>query len=732
MSFRYFAILVAFVVSFLFTELNAINDDSTEIDSLEQILSSVRDTQKIKVLNKLSYYYSTTDLDKTILFAEQAYKLGMQLNYPYGIITSIKNKGVYYNSKRDYDTAIKNYLLLENSYKNYLSTKLLIENANVIANLYRKKANYDSALYYYNNALDLAKEQMDPLSIGSSMTSIGITHYSKGDLDASLKHIEKATPYLERARDTASLAKNYYMYGTIYHQKGDYVKALKSATKSFDLRVKAKLKKDQANSLTQIGAIYVSDNKLNKGLESYQNALEVKKELNEEEGVGELYHNIGGIYQRQNRQEKAIEYYLKAYEIKEKIGEKYNLSTALYSLGTIYLNKKIDIKKGLDFFEKALLVAMDQGSKSEAAQAYLGIGSCHYQLKNYDMALKNLFLALDYYENNKQSYILSYLYVILGTVFLESGEEVKALTYMKQGLVLAEKNNHTSSILENNRSLSSAYRKIGNYKKAYEHYKLYAELQDSLFNKEMNQQLLEMEGKYELEKKQKEIMLLEQEQQEKDLEIANKNIQLINQEKFRNILLAGLIIFILLGLLIYGRYKVTQKHLNFERHMKNVEKELAETNLKNEQLKSKQLEDELAFKHKELTNFGLYIIEKNQFLENLKQEVIKMKDDNAQSITKEILRHINDNLRNEQDKEEFSMQVDQLNEDFLYKLQQRFPDLSEAEKRLCTLLRINLSSKDISTLINITPKSVDMARYRLRKKFNLEAGETLNKFLSKI
>ena len=76
--------------------------------------------------------------------------------------------------------------------------------------------------------------------------------------------------------------------------------------------------------------------------------------------------------------------------------------------------------------------------------------------------------------------------------------------------------------------------------------------------------------------------------------------------------------------------------------------------------------------------------------------------------------------------------IDDINSGFISKLASIYPDLSNSEKRLASLLRIGMSSKEISLMMSMEPKSVDMARYRLRKKLNLQASDNLSEFLGKI
>jgi DNA-binding CsgD family transcriptional regulator len=131
-------------------------------------------------------------------------------------------------------------------------------------------------------------------------------------------------------------------------------------------------------------------------------------------------------------------------------------------------------------------------------------------------------------------------------------------------------------------------------------------------------------------------------------------------------------------------------------------------------------------------NFALHIVQKNDFLQLVKEDLkeIKNKHDDEKSVKiNELLLKINQNLRMSKELEEFQKNADQVNQEFFEKLTDKYPKLTENEKRLSALLRLNLSSKEIATLNNISVKAVEMGRYRLRKKINLETNEVLTEFL---
>ena len=93
---------------------------------------------------------------------------------------------------------------------------------------------------------------------------------------------------------------------------------------------------------------------------------------------------------------------------------------------------------------------------------------------------------------------------------------------------------------------------------------------------------------------------------------------------------------------------------------------------------------------------------------------------------------VNDIEKNNSNWEQFVSHFDEVNNDFLKKLKLKFPKLSKTDLKVCAYLQLNLSSKEIAQLMNISVRGVEIARYRLRKKLNLETEQNLNDFLNEV
>jgi ligand-binding sensor domain-containing protein/DNA-binding CsgD family transcriptional regulator len=151
-------------------------------------------------------------------------------------------------------------------------------------------------------------------------------------------------------------------------------------------------------------------------------------------------------------------------------------------------------------------------------------------------------------------------------------------------------------------------------------------------------------------------------------------------------------------------------------------------------LRNESLQNEMRHKNQELANATLHLIHKNKALTKLKNElnqVLKsMPDDNPErhSVTR-LLKKVNKDLHNEKNWELFNSYFDEVHQDFINRLKENYADLTPKELRLCAYLRMNISTKEIAPLMNISIRGVEISRYRLRKKLKLEQKENLADFI---
>ena len=144
-------------------------------------------------------------------------------------------------------------------------------------------------------------------------------------------------------------------------------------------------------------------------------------------------------------------------------------------------------------------------------------------------------------------------------------------------------------------------------------------------------------------------------------------------------------------------------------------------------------------KSRELSNVMLNFVSKNEMLQDLKSDLLKIStaipEQENVHMKKRLLAlsgKIDQNMQHDEDWKKFEQNFDYVNNGFLQKLTDQYPELTYSERKMCVYLKMDLLSKEIASLLNISPRSVETVRYRLRKKFGMERDENLRDFLSKL
>ena len=151
-------------------------------------------------------------------------------------------------------------------------------------------------------------------------------------------------------------------------------------------------------------------------------------------------------------------------------------------------------------------------------------------------------------------------------------------------------------------------------------------------------------------------------------------------------------------------------------------------------LQKRQMEADLQKKADDLAASTMNVIRKNEMLTRIVSDLEKMEsgDEDRGVTVKKIRREVSENIRHDDDWQKFSQNFDIVYQDYLKRLRERYPQLTQGDMRICAYLKMGLSSKEIAPLMNLTYRSVEMTRYRLRKKLSLSRSDNLTDFLQRI
>jgi DNA-binding NarL/FixJ family response regulator len=198
-----------------------------------------------------------------------------------------------------------------------------------------------------------------------------------------------------------------------------------------------------------------------------------------------------------------------------------------------------------------------------------------------------------------------------------------------------------------------------------------------------------------------------------------------------------------IALLVYLQLKKHQLYLRIqteksreESHYNEMQQALTDIEVKTVQLENSALSSRLQEKRNEVINYALNIGEQRKFLEMLARKIEDaFREEEAEKrneILKVALTSLHQKMSFSHELDDLYLKAEKVHNEFPAKIIEKFPDLTEQEKRLTILLRVGFSSKEISSIMNISPKSVEISRYRLRKKLNIDNKTNLTHFIKNI
>lgn len=440
---------------------------------------------------------------------------------------------------------------------------------------------------------------------------------------------------------------------------------------------------------------------------------------------------LGRVYQRSGNYTQAFLFLHKAMMLYQSISNDQGMAVVYGGLGHLY-EKTQAYDSALIYQKRALNYYSRVGDTLGLADIHDNIGSIYEDLNQFEEAHHHFQTALDYNQTmgNMASQIVNLNNI--GDTYRKRNNFKTALNYSTQALKLAESAKLDYQIKSACRDLSIIYKSLNQPAKALGYLERSYELTDNIFSEQIAEEIAKTQAIYELEQKQQRITLLEKEHRLNFLLMLFSGI--------------GITIFLILGGFSYSQQKSKnnkkRKLLETEAVLAKAELENAHLNeekltaeLENKQLKEEQLQQELELKSKSLTKSALHMIQKNEFLHELRtklKDIRKGNPEQQEKRIKKLIKSIDLSFTLDDDWQEFETVFQQVHSEFFEKLKTLYPKLSPAEVRLCAMIRLNLHSKDMSAIMGISQDSLRISRYRLRKKLGLGKGANLYSFILNI
>ena len=384
----------------------------------------------------------------------------------------------------------------------------------------------------------------------------------------------------------------------------DLQAAIQYGSEALQLAKKIKFKKGEAYAYKAVGLGNYFQANYPEAVVQFQSSLAVFEDIGFKVGIANILSNLGASYYNAGEDTKAIDFYLRSLRISEEIDDKLRTGTLLNNIGGVYSNKPATVNKGLEYFLKAMPIFRGIGYTDGVATASMNVGEIYQNKKMYDSASYYFKTSLEIFDESvdatfpltflgkisalQNDYDRAYSYHTKAIKIAEKMDAKLELIQSINGLALTEKKHgevaksiasymRAEKIAEDvvarkelkdiYKGLSDLYAIKGDFKKAYVYDTLLISVKDSLYNKDNDTKIQQLQFNFDLEKKEAEIDLLTKDQALKASTIQRQKI--INYA-------TGLTGFLLLMILIgfYNRQRYTQKTNKIIKNERDRSKEL--------------------------------------------------------------------------------------------------------------------------------------------------------------
>lgn len=512
----------------------------------------------------------------------------------------------------------------------------------------------------------------DEAGKAKSLNNLGIAWSQYGSFDKSLSCYLEVIPYFTKKNDLINLGRVYMSMGLVYEQLKKYNQAISSGNKAREIFISLNNEKLIADVTTNMGITYQSMGEFRKSQAYFEEALAFYKKENNTFGMAVVMTNLARMYKAEKNINLAHSWYDKALPLIRAIHNSWAEASLFNDLAGIQISQGL-WQEALASLNKALQLNRQTGDHTLESQIY------HSFYMVYD-TLRQDRLALDYFKKYKTVHDT-----------LNSLQKARIIEELTIGFETAQKEAE-NQILKQEVKASEVRQRviIGSFTLGLVVSILLIVL---LILKRKNLILIKEQAERESKMKKIELENLEAERHLKETEFVKmeteKKLQEVQLEKMES-----------------------EKRL----HEEAVER----------------LQFEIQLKEQELVYQTLLRMDMTRINRSVQEKLLPFqykfpgKKDQAEYV--QLIQEITHDAGNDAFAD-FEVMFKQIHKSFNEKLLARCNSLSKMELMICALLRINLSTKDIARLLNISASSVDMTRHRIRQKLELDAKENLNSFL---
>lgn len=568
---------------------------------------------------------------------------------------------------------------------------------------------------------------------------LGLIATHQGNVEAANLHAEQAMQAFIQTNDSTGISAVELLQALQERRRGKQNNALRLLKKNLKIFAAHNMLELSIEALSAIGSCYARSGDFNKAEENFRGAMKLRN--NEDNSLSEQLL-LSLLLKSRGETILALDQLQQLYSQAIAEGMMVIACRILHTIGSIY-GETGDYPTALEQLHHCLSISQSQKLLPITTDAHHKLSIIYKNLRDYPLALHHAAQSLEGANRLGNRYLQCSTLGGIGNIYYPLGELNTALRYYQQALAIAEEIDAvdlTSIQLEN---IANVLRDSGDISGAIEYYE-----RGMLLNKNIGDRLGEAHCKFNLGRLYNDIS-------KSIIAIPYLNEALQVAEEINNIPL----LVEIHGELAKGwelsnlpdYYQKAYYHLSIfleqreeiigqerQREIGRLQQQIAtEQSLRQQeelQRKQQEIEQELRHSEEKLMVMGVHLAKKNELLSQIHSRLKELLHlENTSTKLRNQIKQIIDDFAivgNDQEWETFQKKLEIVHQGFLLRLSEQFPALRPAELRVCTLLRTQLTTKEIASLLNITERGVEKLRYQARKKMGLTGDQNLSVFLS--
>lgn len=539
---------------------------STEIDSLRKAVDSNTGTKKADAMVLMGRRMYAFDKSKSLELLQQAEDYCKSLNYHGGLAeicfayARLKSMEKDYNAVYDYSRkgwqhakdakddkkigyALKTQveaLRRGNRFDEAISfgkeaiawarsvgeDAWLADILGQVGNAVFQTGDFKTALTYFEEQRSIRNRIGPESEVGGLSMNIGVMHYRMGDIQGSLPYYNFALQSFIKEKDTISLGHVWVNFAMSYYNLGEVQKGLECLDKAAFFYLAKKDLDNYSTVMTNSTIMYIDIGEYSKAMKMLIPALEKFEKEKDKKNMVMAYGSMSSVNLHLKDTAKALEYIDKSIQIARESGLNGSLSYSLVGKGNV-LSEKGKYAEATKCYREAMSIRQRTGDKTGVAGTYLSLGNNFKRMAAYDSALVYYNIALEQFEAIGKKQSIAGLHSNIGVVYYDLKDYDKALEHYNKAFALRKELGIQTDLKDSYKTFENVYVQKGDYQKAYEYHVKYFQAYDSLNNAKARQEVLDLQTKYDTDKKQKEIELLSARERMQGLAFEKQNALLM-------------------------------------------------------------------------------------------------------------------------------------------------------------------------------------------------------------